>query len=335
MTESRPYERIPRQHAADIATKILGGAGYSQAHVEVMARNMVEAQAQECHSHGLYRLVSCSTVAESGLVNLTATPEVTDRAPGVVAVDAKGGNSLLAFQAGVGQLVEKARASGIAALAVNDCFHYSALWWEVEQLSAQGLVALAMTPTHPYVAPFGGTQPLLGTNPLAFSWPRPDGEPYTFDFATSAVARGEVELRSRQGEALPEEWAIDDAGQPTTDSTKALAGALLPFGRHKGSAISTMVELMAGPLIGDLLSCQTAEPGSSARKGVQHGELVIAIDPGRFGVSLETAERLFEEISDQGARLPSERRRAAKREAAKAGLLVASHLLADLERRAA
>lgn len=335
MTESQPFERIPRQRGSDIATKILGGVGYSQAHVEVMARNMVEAQAQECHSHGLYRLIACSTVAEAGLVNLTATPEVTDRALGVVAVDAKGGNSLLAFQAGAGQLVEKARTGGIAALAVNNCFHYSALWWEVEQLSAQGLVALAMTPTHPYVAPFGGTQPLLGTNPIAFSWPRPDGEPYTFDFATSSAARGEVELRSRQGKTLPEGWAIDDAGQPTTDSTRALAGALLPFGRHKGSAISTMVELLAGPLIGDLLSFQTAEPGSSAGKGVQHGELVIAIDPGRFGVSFETAERLFEEISCQGARLPSERRRAAEREAARAGLLVASGLLAELERRGA
>ena len=280
--------------------------------------------------HGLYRLIACSTVAEAGLVNLPATPEVTDRAPSVVAVDAKGGNSLLAFQSGAERLVEKARAGGIAALAINDCFHYSALWWEVEQLSAQGLVALAMTPTHPYVAPFGGTQPLFGTNPIAFSWLRPEGEPYTFDFATSSVARGEVEIRSRRGETLPEGWAIDDAGQPTADSTKALAGALLPFGRHKGSAISTMVELLAGPLIGDLLSSQTAEPGSSAEKGIQHGELVIAIDPSRFGVSFATAERLFEEIAGQGARLPSQRRRAAKREAEKEGLLISSELLEDL-----
>ncbi|SES19446.1 Malate/lactate/ureidoglycolate dehydrogenase, LDH2 family [Tranquillimonas rosea] len=328
------YERIPRERAVEIAETALRKAGFSTAHRRAMTRNMVEAQAQECHSHGLYRLIACSTVAEAGLVDPVAEPSLRDEGPGVVGIDAHGGNSLLGFDLGAESLAEKVRTTGLAALAIRNCHHFSALWWEVEQLSERGLVALAMTPTHPYVAPFGGTEPLLGTNPIAFSWPRPGGDPYTFDFATSAVARGEVELRARRGESLPEGWAIDAAGAPTTDGKSALSGALLPFGEHKGSAISTMVELLAGPLIGDLLSSQTAEPNSSDEKGILHGELVVAIDPDRFGVSFATAERLFEGIAGQGARLPSVRRREARDRSDRDGLLISSDLLAELRARA-
>ncbi|RJE89382.1 Ldh family oxidoreductase [Paracoccus onubensis] len=334
MMNSKTYERITRQRAADLAAAILTKAGFSAAHVSVMAQNMLDAQAQECHSHGLYRLITCSDMAATGLVNLTAEPKLTDHAPAIVKADAQGGNSLLAFDTALDMLTGKASDSGIAALAINNCFHYSALWWEVEQLSKRGFVALAMTPTHPYVAPFGGKEPLFGTNPLAFSWPRPEGEPYTFDFATSAAARGEVEIRSRRGESLPAGWAIDKDGNPTTESERALSGALLPFGGHKGSAISTMIELMAGPLIGDMLSSQTSAPGMNSDKGILHGELVIVFDPKRFGISPDSAETLFRQITDQGARLPSQRRRAARLQSEKDGLLVSSELLADLNRMA-
>ncbi|MGP9687344.1 MULTISPECIES: Ldh family oxidoreductase [Halomonas] len=118
----------------------------------------------------------------------------------------------------------------MAALAINNSFHFSALWSEVEALSAEGLVALAMTPSHPFVSPAGGTLPLLGTNPIAFSWPRPGGMPYTFDFATSVVARSEIELHRRAGKSIPHGWAIYDEGNSTTDPVAALAGAMLPFG---------------------------------------------------------------------------------------------------------
>ena len=332
--DNKTYERITHQHAGDLATIILSKAGYSEAHITVMAQNMLDAQAQECHSHGLYRLITCSNMAATGLVNLTAEPTVTDHAISVAKADAHGGNSLLAFKTALDMVTGKARDSGIAALAINNCFHYSALWWEVEQLAQLGFVAMAMNPTHPYVAPFGGTAPLFGTNPFAFSWPRPDGDPYTFDFATSAAARGEVEIRNRRGEPLPAGWAIDRDGNPTTESASALAGALLPFGGHKGSAISTMIELMAGPLIGDLLSSQTSEPGAREGKSILHGELIILFDPERFGVSFDSAEMLFQKIIDQGARLPSQRRRAARLQSEKDGLLVSTELLAELNQMA-
>lgn len=242
-----------------------------------------------------------------------ALPEVHDTAPGLVRVDAKGAYSLLSFETGLPVLAEKARKQGIAALAINHCYHFSALWPEVEAIAAQGLVGLALTPSHSWVAPFGGTKGVFGTNPLAFAWPRLGQNPFVFDFATSAAARGEIELHRRAGKSIPEGWAVDTDGQPTTDPTEAMAGAMLTFGGHKGSALSAMIELMAGPLIGDLLSLESQAFDAGAGATPYHGELVIAIDPQVFmGPSADLhsarAEKLFEAIVDQGARLPSQRR---------------------------
>lgn len=319
-----------------LSVDILHGHGYSTAHAEAIARSVVAAQRDECHSHGLYRLIDCVRTLKQGGVDPCAEPEVVDQAPSIVRVDAKRGCSLLAFEQGQRYLIEKARATGVAILAINNAFHFSALWPEVEALAEQGLVGLAMTPSHAYVAPAGGDSPLLGTNPVAFSWPRPEGPPFTFDFATSVVARGEIELHRRAGKSLPAGWALDSQGQPTTDPMAALGGALLPFGGHKGSALSVMIELLAGPLIGDCLGHQTRPADGSPEGKPQHGEFILAIDPARFlgaevDARLAQAELLFKGIIDQGARLPSQRRHAARQRSQLEGVEISNELYQELK----
>ncbi|MGM0785953.1 MAG: Ldh family oxidoreductase [Pseudomonadota bacterium] len=327
--------RLSLDEAWALSVDILEGYGYSSAHAAAIARSVVAAQGDECHSHGLYRLIDCVRTLRHGGVDPRAVPEVIDQAPGVVRVDARGGCSLLAFETGREHLVEKARSYGVAVLAVNNAFHFSALWPEVESLAERGLVALAMTPSHAYVAPAGGRSPLMGTNPIAFSWPRPDGMPFTFDFATSVVARGEVELHRRAGKRIPEGWALDGEGRPTTDPTAALAGALLPFGGHKGSALSMMIELLAGPLIGDRLGHQTQPANGSGEGTPQHGEFLLALDPRSFlgpdaEPRLQQAEALFEGVVAQGARLPSQRRHAARERSQAEGVAIPAELYHEL-----
>ncbi len=327
--------RLSLDEAWALSVDILERQGFSSAHAAAIARSVVAAQRDECHSHGLYRLLDCVRTVRHGGVDPCAVPEVIDQASGVVRVDARGGCSLLAFETGRQHLIDKARANGVAVLAVNHAFHFSALWPEVESLAEQGLVALAMTPSHAYVAPAGGQSPLLGTNPIAFAWPRPDELPFTFDFATSMVARGEVELHRRAGKRLPEGWALDGGGRPTTDPAAALAGALLPFGGHKGSALSIMIELLAGPLIGDCLGHQTRPADGSGEGTPQHGELILAMDPEVFlGAEAEThlrqAEALFEGVIAQGARLPSQRRHAARKRSQAEGVTIPSELYEEL-----
>lgn len=301
----------------ELSETILMGNGFNEDHARSITDIMYACQQDDCHSHGLHRLLMCVESIKSGRIDGTAVPTITDAGPSVVRANANKGMSLLALQAALPQLIEKAKKNGIAALSINNCYHFSALWPEVEKLSEAGLAAIAMVPSHAWVAPAGGTRGTLGTNPLAFSWPRRGKHPFTFDFATSQFARGEVELYRRAGKALPEGVAIDKDGKPTTDPEAAMNGAMLTFGGYKGSALSIMIELLAGPLIDDLTSKESMDFAEGKPEAPYHGEILIAIDPnllsgGKAVANDERAERLFADIIDQGARLPSQRRYVAR-----------------------
>lgn len=324
------------QQAEQLSLDILTRNGFSDAHAAAITRSVLAAQRDECHSHGLYRILNCVETARLGAIDPCAEPEVIDQAPAVVRINAHQGCSLLSLEQGLPLLVAKARTTGIALLGINNSFHFSALWPEVEALSAQGLVGIAMTPSHAFVAPAGGRKPLFGTNPIAFSWPRPGKTPYTFDFATSVVARGEIELHRRAGEKIPDHWAVDVDGNPTTSPEEALAGAMLTFGGYKGSALSTMIELLAGPLIGDLLGHETQAATAEGDGKPFHGELLIAIAPevllgDQAAQHLSHAERLFEGIIDQDARLPSQRRYAARERSLVNGVTIPEALHLELK----
>ncbi|WP_305764192.1 Ldh family oxidoreductase [Caulobacter sp. S45] len=328
--------RLTLDEVRDLARRVLTRQGLSPAHVEAVAETLVAGERDEAAAHGIYRLLVCDHTIRAGKVVLDAEPVLQDTAPGVVKVDAQGGYHQLAFRLGLPALVDKARKSGIAAMAINHCVHFSALWPEVEAVAAHGLVALACTPSHAWVAPAGGTKPVFGTNPIAFGWPRPGREPFVFDFATSATARGEIELHRRAGKPIPEGWGVDAEGRPTTDAETALAGAMLTFGGHKGSALSLMVELIAGPLIGDMTSAESIAHDAGAKASPYGGELILALDPAGFlGVAaaehLARAEAVFDAITAQGARLPSERRYEARKRTVRDGVTVPRKLYDDLQ----
>lgn len=310
----------------DLVRRILAGAGLNGTQAGALARVIAAGERDACKSHGIYRIDGVLRTVKAGKVRPDAAPQAMppDASP-IVRVDARGGFSSPAFELGLPLLVERARTAGLAALVINDCVHFTALWPEVEAIAAQGLAGLAMCPTYATVAPFGGRSPLLGTNPLAFGWPRTGGHPFVFDFATSVVARGEIELKRRAGEPLPEGWALDAEGGPTVEPEAALAGAMLPFGGHKGSAVSVMIELLAGVMIGDLTSREALDRLGSTSLSPMHGELILAFSPsafarGRPGDPLARAESLFDAILGQGARLPSQRRLAARERAESHGI---------------
>lgn len=237
-----------------LAMRVLTHNGMSDAHARAIANVIMQGQRDECHSHGVYRLLVCVRSLRKGKVDPQATPTLRPLSSSIVAVDAHRGFSLLSFETGLPVLVEMTRQHGIAAMAINNCYHFSALWPEVEAIAAAGLAGIAMNPSHSWVAPEGGNRPVFGTNPIAFAWPRPGRTPFVFDFATSAIARGDIELHAKQGKPIPSHWAIDVDGQPTTDPKVALQGAMRTFGGHKGSALAAMVELLGGALIGDMTS---------------------------------------------------------------------------------
>ncbi|MCX5589969.1 Ldh family oxidoreductase [Alcaligenes endophyticus] len=311
------------------------GLGLTLPHAQAIARVVVAGQRDDCQSHGLYRLLTVAHTIQVGKVVLDAVPELTVQGASTIRVDAKFGFSPLAFERGLPELVKGARQAGVAALVINRCVHFSALWPEIEAITEQGLAALALTPSHAWVAPAGGKRPTLGTNPIAFGWPRPGPFPYVFDFATSAIARGDLELHSRAQTSLPPNCGVDANGLPTTDPVKVAQGAMLTFGGYKGSALATMVEIMAGALIGDWNSLQSLDYDNGANAAPTHGELILAFDPARLGGKTlaeqqEMAEGLFATIVDQGARLPSERRYAARLRSQQDGIAVPTTLYEEI-----
>ncbi len=329
----RPPIRMTLEEVFSIVESLLLKQCFSETHAGAIARTVTAAERDECLHHGLFRIPFYINGLKSGLATGDKEPTVTDLAPAVVRIDAHYGYSNLALERGDEPLAERARSFGIAALIINHCHSIVALWPEVERLAARGLVGLSFVSAGPYAAPAGGNKPLFGTNPLAFAWPRPGDHPYCFDMATSASARGEIQVRLRDGKPLPAGWAIGPDGAPTTDPAQALLGAQLPFGGAKGSALSTMIELLAGPLVGDNLSYELAEYDSANTGTCCGGQLVLAIDPTKFAPGAELVkqmahgERLFDRILDQkGARLPSDRRYAARKRTAVEGVLVPASL---------
>ncbi|MGB6155141.1 MAG: Ldh family oxidoreductase [Castellaniella sp.] len=317
-----------------LCKRVLHQHGLDEAHAAAITRVVLAGQRDDCQSHGIYRILDVVRTISLGKVNLQAQPQVLESTGAIVKVEADGGFAPLAFECGLEPLAASARSHGLAALVIRHCVHFSALWPEIEALTDRGLAALALTPSHAWVAPAGGRGPTLGTNPIAFGWPRPGTDPYVFDLATSAIARGDLELHRRAGSALPAACGVDEHGQPSTDPLAVMAGAMLTFGGHKGSALSTMVELLAGALIGDWLSLESLAFDGGQGASPRHGELILAFDPAVFGdrdTAIARAERLFAAIEGQGARLPSQRRFAARARSREHGIAVPRALYNEIE----
>jgi len=330
--------RLTLEEVHATATGLLRTQGFSHSHAKAIANTVTAAERDECRHHGLFRIPFYVNGLRAGQASPDAEPTITNLAPGIIKVDAHYGFSPLALERGDEPLAKRAMEQGIAALAVNNALNVAALWPEVERLAERGLVAFAYVAAAPYVAPAGGTKPLFGTNPMAFAWPRPNRPPLVFDQASSASARGEIQLRLRDGRTLPEGWAIGPDGKPTTDPKTALAGAQLPFGGVKGSSIALMIELLAGPLLGDLLSFEAGEHDVANTGAPCGGELIIAIDPvqcierGDRKAQLAHGERLFAKILEQeGTRLPSDRRYEARKRTLREGITVPRSLYETLQ----
>jgi delta1-piperideine-2-carboxylate reductase len=287
--------------------------GCNQENAGALARTIGAAERDGCASHGLFRMPGYIASLRSGKVDGCAEPTVERIAPAVVRVDGKRGYAPLALEKGRQALIEAARENGIAAMALVNVHHFAALWVEVEPIAEAGLAAMAFTTYKPAVVPAGAKQPLFGTNPMCFGWPRGDQPPMIFDQASAAMARGEVMIAARDGHSVPLGTGVDADGNPTTDPAKIIeGGALLPFGGHKGSTIAMMIELLVAGLTGMDFSYEAQQNDNNDGGPPNGGEFMLAIDPNRFGDGdnwLRHSEEFFARLTGmEGAHMPGNRR---------------------------
>ncbi|MFO1105301.1 MAG: Ldh family oxidoreductase [Amaricoccus sp.] len=290
----------------------------------VLARNCAGCERDGSESHGVFRMAGYVASLRSGWVDGRAVPVVEDAAASFVRVNARNGFAQPALAAGRPLAVAKARATGAAVLAIRDSHHFSALWPDVEPFAEEGLVALSFVNSFAVSVPHGGRTPVFGTNPLAFAAPVADAPPLVFDMATSAMAHGDVMLAAREGRSVPPGTGLDRDGMPATDPAAILdGGALVPFGGHKGSLVSMMVELLCAALTGGHFSTEFDWSGHPGAQTPHTGQLVLLIDPA-FGGTPAFPLRAADLVRSMRAagvdRLPGERRRAHRTRADREGI---------------
>lgn len=197
--------------------------------------------------------------------------------------------------------IEKAKKTGIGTVGIHNSNHFGVAGYYSDMAIMQDMVGIVIANTEPAVAPIGGKEPIIGTNPIAIGIPS-NKNYVSVDMATSASARGKLLEAMRKGEKIPENVALDVDGNPTIDPEAALKGSILPFGAHKGYALSFMIEILAGPLVRAAFGKQvtgTANPEAMCTKG----DLVIALDPSKFNdteVFKEEVDEFIDEVKGSG-----------------------------------
>lgn len=275
-------------YKAQIADILLAW-GMPADHAEISAEALTWAGLRGVDSHGISMLTEYDPRRKAGRLDLKATPAVVHETPVSALIDGKGGMGHPAYRLAVDIAVAKAKAIGIGAVAVRNSAHYGALGHYTELAALQGLIGLGTTSvTGVVVAPTGGRQARLGTDPLSFAAPMAGGPPFVLDMATTTVAKGRIRNRSNEGQPCPPGWILDREGRPATDPDEALTGGgfLTSLGgtpenaSHKGYGLATMVNILSSSLSGATLI--TDPMHLKQPSGLDQGHFFMAMSPALF-----------------------------------------------------
>jgi len=245
-----------------------------------VAKAVRVAEAEGNKICGLYYLESYCNQLKSGRVDGKVDPEVRKVSGSSVYVDARLGFAQPAFSKGLNLAVELAKKNGISLFSIGHSHTCTSMGYFTSQIARQGLVGIGTTNAPACVAPPGGNKPILGTNPISMSVPSENnGIAFQFDQSTSAIAIGKIRVAAANGEEIPEGWAVDKDGNPTTDPKEALEGSLLSSGGYKGFGFGLMAEVLSSALTGSLSSADA--PALKTTDGAPHdlGQTYILIDP--------------------------------------------------------
>lgn len=307
----------------------------SEENAGAVTRALVAAELAGQTGHGLRRVAAYCAQARAGKVDGHASPRAETPRPGALAIDAANGFAYPALELAVDRLPEMARHNGIAMAGIRRSHHCGVAGVTVEALADAGVVALMFANAPAAMAPWGGKRALFGTDPIAFAAPMTGAEPVVVDVSLSRVARGKIMAANQKGEAIPEGWAFDAAGNPTTDAGAALAGTMAPLGDAKGTALALMVELLAAGLTGANYATEASSFFDAEGPPPGVGQLLIAIDPAAFGGpgALQRFADLCMAVQEtEGARLPGRRRQGMRERMRRDGIAVDPELAGQIAR---
>jgi len=322
---------VPLAELERLMGAALQRSGATPAMARATAHALAAAERDGIPSHGASRIPQYCGHLKNGRAKGAAVPAVARSSKAACLVDAGGGLAFEACGLAVQEAIRRAREFGVAFVSVTNSNHFGVAAHHLEPVAAAGLVGLAFGNSPAAMPAWGGRRSLLGTNPVAAVFPRRDAAPLVVDVSLSAVARGKIMVAARDGKPIPEGWAVDKHGNPTTDSRAALEGSMLPAGGVKGAMLALTVELIACALSGAAFGFESDSFFTEQGKPTRIGQAFLAIDPGALAgrdVYLERVETLVAVMLDEpGVRLPGARRNAQRDKAHAGGITVAPDLM--------
>lgn len=313
--------------AMDLARTALMRVGMAEAAAAALARATLDAEMAGKRPVGFLHLTDYLRSLVDGRITARAEPLITSPVPAIMKCNAMGGVAQHGFSLAHEELAAKARTFGIAVFSLHNSYTTGELGWYAARLAEEGLVALAATNGPALMAGAGSRQPVYCTNPLAFAAPLADGRVMLIDQASSMAAFVDIREAAVRGEAIPDGWALDQDGEPTTDPFAAMQGALLAYGGTNGANIALMVEVLAAGLTGANWSLDAPDfQAGEATPGI--GLFVLALSPQLFADDFPArlagqVERLSGEY---GVHIPGLRRTERRRRAESAGIVLPRQL---------
>jgi len=242
--------RFRPQTLERFATDLLVQLGLPEEDAALTAKALVQADLDGVETHGLGRLPNYVARLQKGLVNPKPHMTFVRQLGATALLDADNGMGQVAAARAMGEAIRLAKQFGTGWVAVRNSNHFGTTSFYCDMAVAANMIGFALSNTPPGMAPYGGREALLGTNPIGIGIPAGKATPISVDMATSAAARGHVLKAKREGKSIPLGWAIDRDGAPTTDPNAALGGALLPMAGAKGYGLALAVEALCGVLAG-------------------------------------------------------------------------------------
>lgn len=331
---------IPSRRLEEYSAGILASAGLPPEDALLVAQSLVDANLRGVDSHGVSRIPIYVKRLQLGLVNTRPAVRVVKEKGGALVIDGDNGMGQVVMQQSLELAKGRLPTAGTVSVAIRNSNHYGSGAFFAKKAVAANAAIFLYGNAPATMSAWGGRERFLGTNPYTFGVPAGSREPMILDMATSVVARGKIILAGQLGETIPEGWAVDVNGEPTTDPEAALAGSVLPFGGPKGYGIALMIEVMAamfsgassGPEIGDLYDHLDRPQGVGAFFTLHD---VAAFQPlDQFG---QRMERLFEAIKHSGPEnrevlIPGELEARAARRNQEQGIAVPQTVIAELEK---
>ena len=319
-----------------LARTALEKAGANSKMAEAAARHLVRAEEQGLPTHGMSRVPFYCGMLRRGRADGAARPAmIADRAA-VCLIDNRDGLPYVSAQWAVEEAIQRARRNGIGFAGIRNSAHVGVLGIHLLPVAEAGMVGLAFTNSPAAIPAWGGKKALFGTNPVAGVFPRSGKQPIVIDLAMTTVVRGRIMMAMKRGERIPEGWALDRNGRPTTDPKEAIEqGSLFPIGGAKGAMLALMFELICAALTGAAIGPEADSFFSDEGNRPRIGQAFIAIDPAQLSGSERFSERVEKLVAtmlaDSEVRLPGARRFAAEASSRK-GIEIPDELISQIEK---